>query len=45
MLSTTDKSIGEISDLCGFEYQSYFTKIFKNQTGLTPVEYRNGAKK
>lgn len=45
MLSTTDKSIGEISDLCGFEYQSYFTRIFKNQTGLTPVEYRNSPKK
>lgn len=45
MLMTTDKSIGEISDLCGFEYQSYFTRIFKNHTGLTPVEYRNGGRK
>ena len=44
MLSTTDKSIGEISDLCGFEYQSYFTRIFKNQTGLTPLEYRSSHK-
>lgn len=41
LLSTTDKSVGEISDLCGFEYQSYFNRIFKAQTGCTPAEYRS----
>lgn len=41
LLSTTDKAVGEISDLCGFEYQSYFNRIFKNQTGCTPAEYRS----
>ncbi len=41
LLSTTEKSIGEISDICGFEYQSYFNRIFKNNTGYTPIEYRS----
>ena len=41
LLSTTSKTVGEISDQCGFEYQSYFNRIFKNNTGFTPAEYRN----
>lgn len=41
MLTTSEKSITEISYLCGFESPSYFTNIFKKQTGCTPREYRN----
>lgn len=30
----------EVALLCGFEDQSYFTKIFKSVTGTTPKRYR-----
>ena len=34
-------SISQISDLLCFSSQSYFTKVFKSYTGVTPKEYRN----
>lgn len=40
MLSSTDKSISDISFDCGFQSTSYFIKLFKKQNGLTPVQYR-----
>jgi len=40
MLVTTDMPISEIAISCGFEDQSWFSKIFKNNTGLTPGKYR-----
>jgi transcriptional regulator GlxA family with amidase domain len=40
MLVTTNVSISEITSECGFEDQSWFSKIFKNITGLTPGKYR-----
>jgi len=40
MLVTTDKPISEVAVACGFEDQSWFSKIFKNNTGLTPGKYR-----
>jgi len=40
MLVTTDLPICEIAQSCGFEDQSWFSKIFKNNTGLTPGKYR-----
>jgi AraC-like DNA-binding protein/ligand-binding sensor protein len=40
MLVTTDLPISEITKTCGFEDQSWFSKIFKNNTGLTPGKYR-----
>jgi AraC-like DNA-binding protein len=39
MLST--KTVSEIAFELGFNYPQYFSKMFKNKTGLTPVEYRN----
>jgi YesN/AraC family two-component response regulator len=33
-------SIVEICDMVGFEDQSYFTKVFKKITGVTPGKYR-----
>ncbi|MFD3158085.1 PocR ligand-binding domain-containing protein [Haloimpatiens sp. FM7330] len=40
-LRETDISILEISIIVGFESQSYFSKVFKKITGLTPRQYRN----
>lgn len=33
-------SINEIAFSLGFEYPQYFTKLFKQKTGHTPIEYR-----
>lgn len=30
----------EVAHLCGFDDQSYFTKIFKKKTGISPKKYR-----
>lgn len=40
-LICTDKAVADIADENGFTDASYFTKIFKNQFGMTPKEYRN----
>lgn len=44
LLTTTDKSIEEISDMANFSSSSYFRKILKKHTGYTPKQIRkNGA--
>jgi len=40
MLVTTGLPINEIAFACGFEDQSWFSKIFKGNTGFTPGKYR-----
>jgi len=40
MLVTTDLPISEVAVACGFEDQSWFSKIFKSIMGLTPGKYR-----
>jgi AraC-like DNA-binding protein/ligand-binding sensor protein len=40
MLLTSDLPISEVAAACGFEDQSWFSKIFRNNTGLTPGKYR-----
>ncbi len=40
LLSTTNKSIEEISFLCGFSSANYFSLIFKKEIGLSPLNYR-----
>lgn len=40
MLETTDKSILEISEACGFGNVAYFIKVFKQNIGTTPHKYR-----
>ena len=39
MLAKGELSIGRIAEDCGFESISYFGKMFKRYTGLTPGEY------
>jgi AraC-like DNA-binding protein/ligand-binding sensor protein len=40
MLLETDLSLSEIAGSCGFEDQSWFSKIFKSFTGISPGKYR-----
>ena len=40
MLLTSEKSIKEISRECGFTTSEYFCKFFRDNTGLTPGEFR-----
>lgn len=41
LLSSTDRSIQEISDQLGFTSRNYFTRSFRDVTGMTPKEFRN----
>jgi AraC-like DNA-binding protein len=40
LLDSTDLSVTEIGNRCGFCESSYFTKVFKKYKGTTPVFYR-----
>lgn len=40
LLANTEHSIIDIALATGFEDQSYFSKVFKKYTGLTPKQYR-----
>jgi AraC-like DNA-binding protein len=41
VLLHTDSSVSEVAYSLGFEYPQYFSKLFKQKTGQTPVAYRN----
>lgn len=41
MLRNTDKNITEIALACGFNHPSYFSKLFYENLGCTPRDYRN----
>lgn len=40
LLAQTDNTISEIAMKCGFESFSYFSKLFHDNTGLTPSQFR-----
>ena len=40
LLRSTDLRVKEISYRCGFDDEQYFCRIFKRQTGNTPIEFR-----
>lgn len=40
LISNEHYKINAISGLCGYASASYFTKVFRDATKLTPVEYR-----
>ena len=39
-LESSDKSMLEISQLCGFNSSAYFGKVFRQITGYSPLKYR-----
>jgi AraC family transcriptional regulator, transcriptional activator of pobA len=41
LLVHTNLSVSEIANQLNFEDQSYFTKFFKRETGITPVQFRS----
>lgn len=43
MLRDNSYSAKEVSIACGFQDQSYFNKVFKNEIGKTPLEYAKRA--
>ena len=45
LLLTSDLSITEISSMLGFNDQSYFCKLFKRATGVTPDKYRKRSRR
>ncbi len=42
LLKNTDKEIGEIASMAGFNNISYFNKIFRKYMHCTPTEFRRG---
>jgi YesN/AraC family two-component response regulator len=42
LLSDKTVSLSDIAGLCGFEDQSYFTRVFRRTTGVTPKKFRDG---
>ena len=41
LLQYPEKRVLEIARMCGFESPSYFGKVFKNEVGVTPDQYRS----
>ena len=41
VLLNSNKKVSEIAYGLGFSYPQSFTRLFKNKTGMSPVEYRN----
>jgi AraC-like DNA-binding protein len=44
LLQCTDLSVGEISDIVGYQDPLYFSKLFKRKLGVSPAAYRKGNK-
>lgn len=40
MLAESELSVTEVAAACGLGTSSYFAKVFREKTGLTPLEYR-----
>lgn len=41
MLIFSNKTVGEISEACGYHSTAYFSSVFKLSTGCSPSEYRH----
>ena len=44
LLDTTDLSVKQIAERLHYEDPSYLCRIFRKQTGMTPMQYRNKLK-
>jgi AraC-like DNA-binding protein len=42
LLLESNLTIGEIASGCGYQSTTHFVRQFKDKTGVTPSEYRNG---
>lgn len=42
LLSSTTMSVNEIAEELGFAYPNHFTRMFRRNTGQTPMQYRRG---
>lgn len=40
LLRTTARDVREISDALPFSSAAYFTRLFRQQTGMTPTQFR-----
>lgn len=40
LLAATQTPIAEVAALCGFEDQSYFSRVFRQSTGVSPKRFR-----
>lgn len=43
LLTSTDKSVVDIANSCGFDDMKFFYKVFKKHVGVLPNHYRNNA--
>lgn len=43
LLSETNMKIKDISNLCGYENESYFMRQFRNKVGMTAVQFRKNS--
>lgn len=41
ILLNSDNTVSEIAYSLGFEYPQYFSKLFKQKTGITPLEFKS----
>lgn len=44
LLANSNLNLSEISDQVGYTDLSYFSKVFKKETGITPSKYRKGSR-
>jgi transcriptional regulator GlxA family with amidase domain len=40
LLLSSSRSIAEVASSTGFSSQSYFSQIFRKNTGMSPLQYR-----
>lgn len=40
LLKGTDMKVYEVAEACGYNNSNYFTKVFKDVTGMSPADYR-----
>lgn len=45
LLRESDQTVKEIAEHCGYAENTYFHRMFKAQTGMTPLEFRAASKK